>query len=97
LESRTVDLLSGYRGLLFFATFWASPGFMALHPCNLKARDSKENVEFGRLRRCKKVAIFQSSQSGITGCLAIVLGQRVPESLIDTFVDHNFLTITSIA
>jgi hypothetical protein len=51
--------------------------------------DSKENVEFGRLRRYKKLAIFQSSQSSVTGCLAIVLGQRVPESLIDTFVDQN--------
>jgi len=25
----------------------------------------------------------------ITGCLAIVFGQRIPESLIDTFVDQN--------
>jgi hypothetical protein len=50
---------------------------------------SKENVEFGCLRRCKKLAIFQSSQSSVTGCLAIVIRQRVPESLIDTFVDQN--------
>jgi hypothetical protein len=49
----------------------------------------KENVEFGCLRRCKKLAIFQSSQSSVTGCLAIVIRQRVPESLIDTFVDQN--------
>jgi hypothetical protein len=26
----------------------------------------KENVEFGCLRRCKKLAIFQSSQSSVT-------------------------------
>jgi hypothetical protein len=49
----------------------------------------KENVEFGCLRRCNKVAIFQSGQSSVTGCLAIALRQRVPESLIDTFVDQN--------
>ncbi len=49
----------------------------------------KKNVEFGCLRRCNKVAIFQSGQSSVTGCLAIVLRQRVPESLIDTFVDQN--------
>jgi hypothetical protein len=49
----------------------------------------KENVEFGRLRRYKELAIFQSGQPGETNCLAIVLGQRVPESFIDTFVDQN--------
>jgi hypothetical protein len=35
--------------------------------------DRKENVEFGRLRRYKELAIFQSSQPGVTNCLAIVL------------------------
>jgi hypothetical protein len=50
--------------------------------------DSKD-VEFGCLRRRKKLTIFQSSQSGVTGCLTIVIRQRVPESLFDTFVDQN--------
>jgi len=49
----------------------------------------KENVEFGCFRRYKKLTIIQSSQSSITGSLAIVTGQRVAESLIDTFVDQN--------
>jgi hypothetical protein len=49
----------------------------------------EENVEFGCLGRRKKIAIFQSSQSSVTGCLAIVLGQTVPETLIDAFVDQN--------
>jgi len=49
----------------------------------------EENVEFGCFRGGKKVAILQSSESGVTGCLAIVAGQRVPESLIDILVDQN--------
>src|SRR5216683_740348 len=49
----------------------------------------EENVEFACFRSGKKVAILQSCQSSITGCLAIVAGQRVPKSLIDTLVDQN--------
>lgn len=49
----------------------------------------EENVKFGCFRCCKKLTIHQSSQSSVAGCLAIVTGQRVPESLIDTFVDQN--------
>jgi hypothetical protein len=39
--------------------------------------------------RGKKVAILQSSESGVTGCLAIVTGQPVPGSLIDIVVEQN--------
>ena len=49
----------------------------------------KENVEPGCFRGGKKVAILQSGQPGVTGRLAIVARQKVPESLIDTFVDQN--------
>ena len=49
----------------------------------------RENVEPGCFRGIKKVAILQSGESGIAGCLAIVAGQGVPESLINTLVDQN--------
>ncbi len=48
-----------------------------------------ENVEFGCSRGGKEIAVLQSGKSGKTGCLAIVTGQRVPESLIDALVDQN--------
>lgn len=51
--------------------------------------DGEENVEFGFFRGVKKVAIFQSCESNVTDCLAIVTGQSVPESLVDTLVDQN--------
>jgi hypothetical protein len=51
--------------------------------------DSKENVKLGRFRRLKKLAILPSSQSCVTDCLAIMAAQRVPESLVDTFIDQN--------
>jgi hypothetical protein len=49
----------------------------------------EKNIKLRCLRGRKKLAIFQSGQSGVTGCLAIVTRQGVPESLIDTLVDQN--------
>ncbi len=49
----------------------------------------EENVEFACFRSGKKVTILESGQSSVTGCLAIMTGQRVPESLIDTLVDQD--------
>jgi hypothetical protein len=49
----------------------------------------EENVKFGYFRCCKKLTIHESSQPSVAGRLAIVTGQSVPESLIDTFVDQN--------
>ncbi|MGB9435368.1 MAG: hypothetical protein WBQ89_24180, partial [Candidatus Acidiferrum sp.] len=43
----------------------------------------------GFFRCCKKLTIRQTGQSSVPGCLAIVTGKRVPDSLIDTFVDQN--------
>src|SRR6266481_5316480 len=67
--------------------------------CNLSGRQillvpetlihGDENVEFGCSRGGKEIAVLQSGKSGKTGCLAIVTGQRVPESLIDALVDQN--------
>jgi hypothetical protein len=51
--------------------------------------DGEKNVKFGCFRCHKKLAILQSTQSGVTHCLAIVATQRVPESLIDAFIDQN--------
>jgi hypothetical protein len=51
--------------------------------------DREENVEFGRLCRYKRLAIFQSGHSSVTNRLAIVLWQGVPESSINTFVGQN--------
>jgi hypothetical protein len=50
---------------------------------------SQENVEFCCFRCCKKIAIFQSCESGVTGGLAIVTGQIVSEPFVDTFIDQN--------
>ena len=47
------------------------------------------NVEFGCFRGGKEVAVLQPGEPGETGCLAIVTGQRVPESLVDTLVYKN--------
>jgi hypothetical protein len=49
----------------------------------------EKNIELRCFRGRKKLAIFQSDQSGVTGCLAIVTRQGVPESLIDTLVDQD--------
>jgi hypothetical protein len=49
----------------------------------------KENIKFGRFRRLEKFTIFQPRQSGVTSCLAVVGRQRIPESLINTFVEQN--------
>ncbi|MFI5097332.1 MAG: hypothetical protein ACHQT6_05090 [Candidatus Acidiferrales bacterium] len=49
----------------------------------------EEDVKSGCFRCRKKVAIFQTCQTSVTGSLAIVTAQGVPESLIDTFVDQN--------
>jgi len=49
----------------------------------------EENIEFGCFRSGKKVAILQSCESSVTGRLAMVTGQGVAESLIDTLVDQN--------
>lgn len=49
----------------------------------------QEDIESCRFRCCEKIAIFQSGESGVTGCLAIVTGQIVSESLVDTFIDQN--------
>jgi hypothetical protein len=50
--------------------------------------NGEENVEFACLRCSKNVAVLQPRQSSVTGRLAIVTGQSVPESLIDTLVDE---------
>jgi hypothetical protein len=50
---------------------------------------SQENVKFSCLCRLEKVAIPKSCQSGVAGCLAIVTGQRIAESLVDAFVDQD--------
>ncbi|MDQ1406954.1 MAG: hypothetical protein QOG55_2583 [Acidobacteriaceae bacterium] len=69
---------------------WVRLGFQASPSPRLRRSDlggtlidRKEKVEFGRLRRCEKLAIFQSGQPDVTNCLAIVLGQRVQETFID--------------
>ena len=49
----------------------------------------EKNIKLRGFRGRKKLAIPRSSQSGVTGCLAIMTGQGVPESLIDTLVDQN--------
>src|SRR5260370_67217 len=49
----------------------------------------KEDIEFACFRSGKKVAVLQSRESSVTGRLAMVTGQRVAESLIDTLVDQN--------
>jgi len=49
----------------------------------------QENIEIGCFRGFEKLAVAQSSESCVPGCLAIVTGQRAAESLIDTFVDQN--------
>jgi hypothetical protein len=49
----------------------------------------QENIEIGCFRGFEKLAVAQSSESCVASRLAIVTGQRVPESLIDTFVDQN--------
>ncbi len=49
----------------------------------------KKNIKFGRFRRAQKRAILQPSEPCVTGGLAIVIGQVVPESLIDAFIDQN--------
>ncbi len=46
----------------------------------------EENVEFGGL---EKISVVKSCQSRVTGCLTIVAGQRIAESLVDAFVDQN--------
>jgi len=48
----------------------------------------EENVEVAGFRSGKKVAVLQSRESGVTGRLAMVTGQGVAESLIDTLVDQ---------
>jgi hypothetical protein len=53
------------------------------------AIDGEKNVESGYFRSGKKVAILWSSKSRVAGGLAIVSGERVAESLIDTLVDQN--------
>ena len=49
----------------------------------------EEDVKSACFRCRKKVAILQPCESSVTGSLAIVTGQIIPESLIDTFVDQN--------
>ncbi len=34
-------------------------------------------------------AILESCQSSVASCLTIVTGQRIAESLVDTFVNQN--------
>jgi len=52
------------------------------------------SVNLRTLARNKKLIIRQTSQSSVAGRLAIVTGQRVPESLIDTLVDQNAHLVT---
>src|SRR5438128_10048437 len=64
--------------------------------CNLSAAQvllvfdtlihGEENVEFGYLCGFEKVAILKTCQSGVASCLPIVTGQRIADSLVDTFV-----------
>jgi hypothetical protein len=49
----------------------------------------EENVEFGFFGGDKKVAVLETGESGVTGGLAVVARQPVPESLIDALVDQN--------
>jgi hypothetical protein len=49
----------------------------------------EKNVKFGDFGCYEQLAILESGQSGVTGCLAIVIGQEIPESLVDTFIDQN--------
>jgi hypothetical protein len=49
----------------------------------------EENIKSRGFRRCKKLAILASRQPRVTRSLALMAGQIVPESLIDTFVDQN--------
>jgi hypothetical protein len=49
----------------------------------------EKNVEFGCLCGLEEVAILKSCQSRVAGCLTIVTGQLIAESLIDTFVDQD--------
>ena len=57
---------SGYRGLLFLATFWASKRFAELHVDILKARDSKgDSGNFPCKTRPSKSLGFKSLLSAI--------------------------------
>ena len=51
--------------------------------------DGKENIKFGCFCRREKLTIFQSSKTGVTSSLAIVSEERVPESLINAFVEQD--------
>jgi len=51
--------------------------------------NSEGNIEFRCFRAYQKLAILESSKSGVTSCLAIVTGQRIPESLVNALVDQN--------
>lgn len=66
---------------------------MALPPRRLEfaitARRASVHVELACFRSRKKITALQSGQASVTGCLAIVAGQRIPESLINTLVCQN--------
>lgn len=49
----------------------------------------EEDVKSACFGRCQQVTVFQSGQSSIAGCLAIMTGEGVPESLIDAFIDQD--------
>jgi hypothetical protein len=51
--------------------------------------DRQQNIETGCFGRRGKVAIFESRQPGVTRRLAVVTGQKIPQPLVNAFVDQN--------
>ena len=52
---------------------------------------SKENFKLRCFRCRQKLAILQSSKPRVTDRLAVVVRKGVPESLVDTLINHNAL------
>ena len=47
----------------------------------------QQNIESGFFRRREKCTILESGQSSVTGRLAVVPGQEIPQALIDAFIN----------
>jgi hypothetical protein len=47
-------------------------------------------IKAGGLRRIQKPAVFQTGQVRETGRLAVVIGEKEPQALINAFVKQEF-------
>jgi len=56
--------------------------------------DSRENVEFGRLRRYKKLAIFQSGEPSVRAVWQSCSGKKFRNQRVENVTANQILAIT---